>query len=94
VIVAVRRGAASGCLGGEFSGNSALVKLGDQAMISDWNAPPLRLDPAEQIEQLVTIQAGHVELNQLVDRAGQLVEDMVDRRTSLDHIEHTYCISA
>jgi hypothetical protein len=47
---------------GELSGYAALVKFGDQAVIGDGQSPPLRLDPAEQIEQLVTIEAGQVEL--------------------------------
>jgi hypothetical protein len=93
VIAAARRAAASGVTGCEFAGNAALLELGDQAVIGDGQPAPMRLHTAEQIEQLVTIEAGQVELDQFVDGVGQLVEDMLDRCASLDQIEHAFEIS-
>lgn len=52
-------------------------------MISDRYAPPLRLDPAKQLEQLITVEAGQIESDELVDGVRELVEDMRDRRARL-----------
>jgi len=63
-----------GVAGRQFAGDPTLIQFGDQGVIHDRQPPPLRLQPAQQPQQVIAVQAGQVEPGEDVDHGRELTQ--------------------
>jgi hypothetical protein len=63
-----------GVAGSQFTGDPALIQFGDQGVIHDRQPAALRFQPAQQAQQVVTVQAGELEPGKRVDRGRELTQ--------------------
>ncbi len=79
----------------QLTGHPTRFQLADHNVIRHWQSPPLRLQAAGQLQQLVPRTRRHVHRQQRIHGGGQLLDRHLDSHRSCRTLEHVFeCSSA